>query len=77
MGMSPHDQGKRFAMAKLVVAPALKPAKDGMETLVWIFLQLTVDGDVTGIANFLGQVSGVENIFGFEVGVRFGALQIT
>ena len=77
MRVGTHDQGKRFAMAKLVIAPALKPAKDGVEALVWISFQLTVDGDVAGIANFLGQVSRVENVFGFEVGIGLGALQVT
>ena len=76
MRVGAHDQSKRFAMAKLVIAPALKPAKDRVEALVWIFFQLTVDGDVTRIANFLGQVSGVENVFGLEVGISLGALQI-
>jgi hypothetical protein len=53
MRIGSHDQCKRFTMAKLVVAPALKPPKNGMEALVWIFFQLTVNGDVTGVANFL------------------------
>ena len=62
-------------MAKLVIAPALKPTKDRVEALVWIFFQLTVDGDVTRIANFLGQVSGVENVFGLEISVGLHLFQ--
>ena len=77
MRISAHDQCKRFAMAKLVVAPALKPPKNRVETFVWILFQLTVNGDVTGVANFLGQIGRVKNVLGLEVGVGLGALQIT
>ena len=63
-------------MAELVIAPALKPLEDGVKALVWVFLELTVDGDVARVANFFGQVGCVKNVLGFEVGVGLGAFQV-
>ena len=51
-GVGAHDQCKRFAMAEFIIAPALKPAKDGMKALVGMALELAKNGDVAGITNF-------------------------
>ena len=61
-------------MAELVIAPALKPMKDGVKTFVRMSFQLAEDGDVAGVANFFGKVGRVKNVLGLEVGealVRF------
>ena len=72
--ISTHDQGERLTMTELVIAPSFKPAKDGVKTLVRVLFELPVNGDVSGVANFLGQISRVKNILGFEIGVSLGAL---
>ena len=63
-------------MAELVVAPALKPTEDGVEALLGVLFKLAINGDVTRIANLFRQVRCVVNVFGFEVGVFLGALQV-
>ncbi len=75
MRIGSHDQGERFAVAELVVAPALKPTKDRVKAFVGVFFQMPEDGDVAGVTNFFRQVGGVKNVFGLEVGVGLGALQ--
>ena len=52
MRVGTHDQCKRFAMAKLVIAPTLKPTKDRMKTLVRISFQLAKNGDVACVSDF-------------------------
>ena len=64
-------------MTELVIAPALKPTKDRVKTFIGVTLKLAKDGDVAGVANFLGQVGRVKNIFGLEEGVSLGAFELT
>ena len=71
-----HDQGKRFTVAELVVAPQLEPAKDGVKAFFGVLFELAEDGDVARVADLLGQVSRVVNVFGLEEGVLLGALQV-
>ena len=76
IGLGTHDQCKRFAVTELVIAPALKPTKDRVKTFIGVTLKLAKDGDVAGVANFLGQVGRVKNIFGLEEGVSLGAFEL-
>ena len=75
-GVGAHDQGKRFAVTELVVAPAFKPTEDGMKAFFRVFFQLPKDGDVTRIPNFFGEVGGVINVFGLEEGVGLAAFEL-
>ena len=76
MRLGAHDQRKRFAVAKLVVAPTLKPSEDWVKALVWIAFKLPEDRDVTGVADFFAQVGCVKNVLWLEVGVGLGALEV-
>ena len=72
-----HDQGERFPMAELIIAPALKPAENRMEPFIRIFFQLPKYRDVARITDFFGQVGRIENVLGLEIGVCLGALEVT
>jgi hypothetical protein len=74
-GLRAHDQREALAVAEFVVAPALEPAKDRVEALVGVALELAEDGDVARVADLLGQVGRVEDVLGLEVGVGLGALE--
>jgi hypothetical protein len=56
-------------MTKLVVAPFFEPAKDGMEAMFRMPLQMAEDGDVAGVADLLGQIGRVEDELRAKVGV--------
>ena len=77
MRVGAHDQGERLPMAELIIAPALKPAEDGMEPFVRVFFQLAKDRDVARVADFFRQVGRVENILRLEIGISLGALEIS
>ena len=64
-------------MAELVVTPPLEPSENRMKSLLGMAFELPINADVAGVADFLGQVGGVENVFRLEVGVCLGTLQIT
>ena len=64
-------------MTELVIAPALKPAEDGMKALVRMRFQLAENLDVARIADLLGQIGRIKNVFRLEVGVLLVTLQIT
>ena len=76
MWLAAHDEREGFAVAEFVVAPTLEPAKDGVEAFVGVAFQLAVNGDVTRVADFFGQISRVKNVLGLEVFVGLGALQV-
>ncbi len=56
-------------MPEFVVAPFFEPPKDRVELPVRISLHLTIDRDVSGIADLFRQVSGVKDELRLEVGV--------
>mmetsp|Transcript_20199 Transcript_20199/g.37340 ORF Transcript_20199/g.37340 Transcript_20199/m.37340 type:complete len:252 (+) Transcript_20199:232-987(+) len=76
MGLGPHHQCERLTMPELVMAPALEPSKDRVEALFRVAFELPVDADVAGIADLLGEIGRVEDVFRLEVGVGLGLLEL-
>ena len=72
-GIGAHQERKGLAVAELVVAPPFEPAKDRMKLPLGMALKLAKDRDVAGIADLLGQISGVEDEFRLEEGIFLGA----
>ena len=58
-------------MAVLILAPVLEVLEDGVKLIIRIRLEVAVDGDVTPVADLLGQVGGVDDELGLEEGVLF------
>ena len=56
-------------MAVFVLTPVFEEVEDREDLAVWVFLQVPVDGDVTPVADLLGQVGGVEDELRLEEGV--------
>lgn len=61
--------GEEVAVAVLILAPVLEVLEDGIQLLVGVRLEVTVDGDVTPVADLLRQVRGVDDELGLEEGV--------
>ena len=62
-------------MPEFIVTPFLEPDKNRMETKFRMPFKLAEDRDVARVANLLAQISRVENEFGLEIMVFFGARQ--
>ena len=71
MRVRSKNQSKSFTVAKLIIAPLLKPAVNRMKLKFGMPLQLTKNGDVTCVANLFGKIGCVKNIFRFEIGIFF------
>lgn len=56
-------------MAGLILAPVLKVLKEWVQLAVWVALQVTVNRDVTPVANFFRKVCGIHDELRLEEGV--------
>lgn len=59
-------------MPVLILAPVLEVFKDRIDLEFWVFFQVPVDGDISPVPYFLGQVCGIEDELGFEESVFSG-----
>lgn len=48
-------------MAILILAPVLKVLENGITLVLGIFLEMSVDGNVSPVPNLLRQVCGIED----------------
>lgn len=53
-------------MTVLILTPVLKVFENGITLVLRIGLEMPVDGYVSPVPNFLGQISRIENKFGLE-----------
>mmetsp|Transcript_8975 Transcript_8975/g.14259 ORF Transcript_8975/g.14259 Transcript_8975/m.14259 type:complete len:428 (-) Transcript_8975:77-1360(-) len=60
---------EEVAMAVLVLAPVLEVLEDGVELVVGVLLEVTVDGDVAPVPDLLAEVGGVDDELGLEESV--------
>jgi len=56
-------------VAVLILAPVLEEPEDGVHLVFGVRLEVAIDGDVAPVANFLGEIGGVEDELGLEEGV--------
>ena len=75
MRIGTHDKRESLTMAELIVAPLLEPFEDRVEAPIRVPFKMAIDGDVTAIADLLGQIGGVEDKLRLEVSVFLRACE--
>ena len=69
LGASLENGGEEVTVTVLILAPVLEVLEDGVKLVIGVRLKVAVDGDVTPVADLLGQVGGVDDELGLEEGV--------
>ena len=69
LGPRLEARGEEVTVAVLILAPVLEVLEDGVKLVVWVLLEVAVDGDVPPVADLLGQVRRVDDELGLEEGV--------
>lgn len=66
LGAGLEARGEEVTVTVLILAPVLEVLEDGIELVVGVRLEVAVDGDVTPVADLLGEVGGVDDELGLE-----------
>ena len=70
LGLSFHHRIKEVAMTVFVLTPVFKEAENRINPVFWVRFQVTIDGDVTPVADFFRQIGGVEDVFRINEGLQ-------
>lgn len=57
---------EEISVSRLVLAPVLKVLEHGIELVVGVALEVAIDGDITPVANLLGEVGAINDELGLE-----------
>ncbi len=58
-------------MTAFILTPIFKKLEDRVDAIFGMGLKMLMDLDVAPVANFLGEIGGIENKLGCEVNVFF------
>ena len=61
LGLGLEQSGEEIAVPVLVLAPVLKVLEDRVELVLWVLLEMPVNGNVPPVTNLLRQVCRVED----------------
>ena len=63
------DSSEEITVARFILAPVLKVLEHWIELVVWVSLQVSIDGNVSPVANLLRKICGIHNELWLEEGI--------